>query len=70
MFSRLCNIGFYVLNNKIGKEGEVMKKREIKNDIVKNLKAKISKNQIKISFGNKIGLGYDGCGTHTHKWNP
>ncbi len=67
MFSRLCNIGFYVLNNKIGKEGEVMKKREIKNDIVKNLKAKISKNQIKISFGNKIGLGYDGCGTHTHK---
>ena len=67
MFSRLCNIGFYVLNNKIGKEGEVMKKREIKNDIVKNLKAKISKNQIKISFGNKIGLGYDGCGTHNHK---
>ena len=57
MFSRLCNIGFYVLNNKIGKEGKVMKKREIKNDIVKNLKAKISKNQIKISFGNKIGLG-------------
>ena len=44
-----------------------MKKREIKNDIVKNLKAKISKNQIKISFRNKIGLGYDGCGTHTHK---
>ena len=39
----------------------------IKNDIVKNLKTKLSDQKIKISFGNKIGLGYDGCGTHTHK---
>ena len=52
---------------KIGKEGKVMKKRLIKNDIVKYFKAKISKNQINISFGNKVGLGYDGRGTHTHK---
>jgi|LSQX01.1.fsa_nt_gb hypothetical protein len=44
-----------------------MKKITIKNDIVKNLKTKLSNNKIKISFGNKIGLGYDGCGTHTHK---
>lgn len=44
-----------------------MKKPEIKNDIVSNLKTKVSKSKIKISFGNKIGLGYDGCGTHTHK---
>ena len=36
-----------------------MKKTILKNDIVKNLKTKIS--------SNKIGLGYDGCGTHTHK---
>lgn len=44
-----------------------MGKRTIKNDIVKNLKTKLSNKKIKISFGNKIGLGYDGCGTHTHK---
>lgn len=44
-----------------------MKKIQIKNDIVKNLKTKITNKKIKISFGNKIGLGYDGCGTHTHK---
>lgn len=44
-----------------------MKKPEIKNDIVGNLKTNVFKNKIKISFGNKIGLGYDGCGTHTHK---
>lgn len=44
-----------------------MKKTPLKNDIVKNLKTDFSKNKIKISFGNKIGLGYDGCGTHTHK---
>ncbi len=44
-----------------------MKKVQLKNDIVKNLKTKVSGQKIKISFGNKIGLGYDGCGTHTHK---
>lgn len=44
-----------------------MNKTRQKNDIVKNLKTKLSKNVIKISFGKKIGLGYDGCGTHTHK---
>ncbi len=44
-----------------------MKKTILKNDIVKNLRTTISSNKIKISFGNKIGLGYDGCGTHTHK---
>ena len=31
-----------------------MKKIVIKNDIVKNLKTKLSNNKIKISFGNKI----------------
>ena len=44
-----------------------MKKVQLKNDILKNLKTKLSYQKIKISFGNKIGLGYDGCGTHTHK---
>ena len=44
-----------------------MKKPEIKNDIVKNLKTNVSKKKITVKFGNKIGLGYDGCGTHTHK---
>ena len=44
-----------------------MKKVQLKNDIVKNLKTKLSDQKIKISFENKIGLGYDGCGTHTHK---
>lgn len=44
-----------------------MKKVQLKNDIVKNLKTKLSDQKIKISFGNKIGLGYDSCGTHTHK---
>ena len=44
-----------------------MKKVQLKNDILKNLKTNISDQKIKISFGNKIGLGYDGCGTHTHK---
>lgn len=44
-----------------------MKKIKLKNDIVKNLKTHVSNEKIKISFGNKIGLGYDGCGTHTHK---
>ena len=44
-----------------------MKKVQLKNDIVKNLKTKLSDQKNKISFGNKIGLGYDGCGTHTHK---
>lgn len=43
-----------------------MTKMNIKNDIVKKLKTTISANKIKISLGNKIGLGYDGCGTHTH----
>lgn len=47
--------------------GVCIKKIAIKNDIVKNLKTKLSNQKIKISFGNKIGLGYDGCGTHTHK---
>ena len=45
----------------------IVKKVQLKNDIVKNLKTKLSDQKIKISFGNKIGLGYDGCGTHTHK---
>ncbi len=44
-----------------------MKKIKLKNDIVKNLKTSVYDKKIKISFGNKIGLGYDGCGTHTHK---
>lgn len=44
-----------------------MKKAKLKNDIVKNLKTRVSNQKIRISFGNKIGLGYDGCGTHTHK---
>lgn len=44
-----------------------MKKIKIKNDIVQNLKTDLSNKKIKIAFGNKIGLGYDGCGTHTHK---
>lgn len=44
-----------------------MKKIKLKNDIVKNLKTQVSNEKIKLSFGNKIGLGYDGCGTHTHK---
>lgn len=44
-----------------------MKKIKLKNDIVRNLKTQVSNEKIKISFGNKIGLGYDGCGTHTHK---
>lgn len=39
-----------------------------KNDIVKNLDTQISKNKLKISLLNPIGLGYDGCGTHTHGW--
>ena len=43
-----------------------MKKLNCKNSIVKNLKTKVSNNKIKISFGEKLGLGYDGCGTHTH----
>ena len=43
-----------------------MKKVSIKNDVVKNLNTDIESKKIKISFGNKIGLGYDGCGTHTH----
>ena len=37
-----------------------------KNDIIKNLNTEVNSKKIKISFGNKIGLGYDGCGTHTH----
>lgn len=41
-------------------------KKEIKNDIVKKLKTTVKKDKIKMSLGNKIGLGYDGCGTHTH----
>lgn len=41
-------------------------KTMVKNDTVKNLDTKISKNKIKVSLFNPIGLGYDGCGTHTH----
>lgn len=41
-------------------------KKAIKNDIVKNLDTTVSKNKIKVSLFNPIGLGYDGCGTHTH----
>lgn len=62
------NIGNYVFIKFLRAKGELfMKKMVIKNDIVKNLKTKLSNQKIKISFGNKIGLGYDGCGTHTHK---
>lgn len=67
------NIGIYVKYKRLiiyilaMKGGICMKKMAIKNDIVKNLKTKLSDQKIKISFGNKIGLGYDGCGTHTHK---
>ena len=43
-----------------------MKKVIFKNDVVKNLDTKVDSKKIIISFGNKIGLGYDGCGTHTH----
>ena len=43
-----------------------MKKVQVKNDIVKKLKTIVTSKKIKISLGNKIGLGYDGCGTHTH----
>ena len=42
------------------------------NDVVKGLKAEVKKNDegkkkltVKFDVGNK--LGYDGCGTHTHK---
>ena len=34
-----------------------MKKVQLKNDIVKNLKTKLSDQKNKISFVNKIGLG-------------
>jgi hypothetical protein len=44
-----------------------MKDCKMKNDIVKNLKTKVSAKKVKVSLGGKIGLGYDGCGTHTHK---
>jgi len=43
-----------------------LEKLNCRNSIVRNLKTRISKNKIKISFGDKLGLGYDGCGTHTH----
>ena len=43
-----------------------MKKVVFKNDVVKNLNTEVTSGKIKVSFGNKIGLGYDGCGTHTH----
>ena len=43
-----------------------MKKIIFKYDIIKNLNTEVNSKKIKISFGNKIGLGYDGCGTHTH----
>lgn len=57
---------FKIYNLNMG-GGVCIKKIATKNDIVKNLKTKLSNKKIKISFGNKIGLGYDGCGTHTHK---
>jgi len=63
---KLCYIKrLYFCNHE--ERSNCMKKMAIKNDIVNNLKTKLSNNKIKISFGNKIGLGYDGCGTHTHK---
>lgn len=47
------------------------KEQTMRNDKVMGLKAKrITKNGKKtISFGfkSKFSLGYDGCGTHTHK---
>ena len=45
--------------------------QEMRNDKVKGLKAsRITKNgkrTISFSFNSKFALGYDGCGTHTHK---
>lgn len=41
-------------------------KTQQKNDIVKNLTTNITKNKISISLFSPVGLGYDGCGTHTH----
>lgn len=43
-----------------------------KNDVVKGLKSKVTKNkegkkQIVVKFDVENKLGYDGCGTHTHK---
>lgn len=43
-----------------------MKKIILKNDVVKNLKTNVKPDKVKISFGEKLGMGYDGCGTHTH----
>jgi hypothetical protein len=42
-------------------------KEKIKNDVVKNLKAEIKGRKVKISLKNRHGLGYDGCGSHTHQ---
>lgn len=41
-------------------------KNEFKNDLVKNLDTTITSKKIKVSLFNPIGMGYDGCGTHTH----
>lgn len=45
--------------------------QENRNDLVKGLKAKhVTKNgksTISFEFKSKFSLGYDGCGTHTHK---
>lgn len=41
-------------------------KTQQRNDIVKNLNTNITNKQISISLSDSMGLGYDGCGTHTH----
>lgn len=48
-----------------------MENQEMRNDMVKGLKAKLitksGKRTITFGFKSKFSLGYDGCGTHTHK---
>ena len=44
-----------------------MPKSKIKNDLVKNLTTEISDKKIVVKLSNVTGLGYDGCGNHTHK---
>lgn len=45
-------------------------KTTLKNDIVKHLSTKVTNKIITVSLFNPIGLGYDGCGTHTHGYSP
>jgi ribosomal protein S13 len=45
---------------------------EIDNEKVKGIDTSIKSNNsgefdLEIKYEDKIGLGYDGCGTHTHK---